>query len=58
MGIVGGSDLKKIKEQLGEGCVGQFDYLFAENGLVAMKGAEVLAVQSLQKHLGDANLKR
>ena len=25
---------------------------------VAMKGAEVLAVQSLQQHLGDANLKR
>ena len=25
---------------------------------MAMKGAEVLAVQSLQRHLGDANLKR
>ena len=58
VGIVGGSDLSKIKEQLGEDCVGKFDYLFSENGLMAMKGAELIAVQSLKKHLGDANLKR
>ena len=35
--IVGGSDLTKIKEQLGEDCVTKFDYVFSENGLAAFK---------------------
>ncbi|KAK9801386.1 hypothetical protein WJX73_003766 [Symbiochloris irregularis] len=35
VGIVGGSDLKKISEQLGAAATQEYDYLFAENGLVA-----------------------
>ena len=35
----------------------EFDYVFAENGLVAYKAGQLLAVQSLSKHLGEANLK-
>ena len=35
-----------------------YDYVFAENGLVAYKAGDLLAVQSLKKHLGEANLKR
>ena len=34
------------------------DYTFSENGLVAHKGTEQLAVQSLTAHLGEDNLKR
>mmetsp|Transcript_4073 Transcript_4073/g.11505 ORF Transcript_4073/g.11505 Transcript_4073/m.11505 type:complete len:253 (+) Transcript_4073:158-916(+) len=57
VGIVGGSDLVKIKEQLGEDCVNLFDYTFSENGLLAMKGSEVIAQQSFKAHIGEENLK-
>lgn len=58
VGIVGGSDLSKIKEQLGEDVVESFDYVFSENGLMAHQKGEVLGVQSLKQHLGEANLQR
>ena len=35
-GIVSGSDLNKVKEQLTEAVVSDADYCFAENGLYAM----------------------
>lgn len=35
-----------------------YDYCFSENGLVAHKAGDLLAVQSLKKHLGEDNLKR
>jgi phosphomannomutase len=35
-GIVSGSDLNKVKEQLTEAVVVDADYCFAENGLYAM----------------------
>ena len=57
VGIVGGSDLSKIREQLGSSAEKQYDYLFAENGLVAYKGGELIATQSLKAHLGEAKLK-
>lgn len=34
-----------------------FDYTFSENGLLAMKGDEVIAQQSFKAHLGEENLK-
>ena len=34
-----------------------FDYVFSENGLVAYKNAELIAVQSLSKYLGEEKLK-
>jgi len=38
VGLVGGSDLKKIAEQMGGmDVLNKFDYVFAENGLVAYK---------------------
>ena len=58
VGIVGGSDLVKISEQLGEGSEREFEYLLAENGLVAFKGGELLAKQSLKTHLGEEKLKK
>jgi phosphomannomutase len=35
-----------------------YDYVFSENGLVAHKGGEQIAVQSLKAHLGEDKLKR
>lgn len=59
IGVVGGSDLSKIVEQLnGKRVLNEFDYVFPENGLVHIeKGVEV-SKQSIQKHLGEDNLQR
>jgi phosphomannomutase len=41
--VVGGSDINKIKCQLGEeNLFKKYDYIFAENGLVAYKNSEKL----------------
>jgi len=37
IGIVSGSDLVKIKEQVGQELVNTADFTFSENGLYAMK---------------------
>ncbi|KAK9854200.1 hypothetical protein WJX84_008741 [Apatococcus fuscideae] len=39
VGIVGGSDLVKIQEQLGQKASSEYDYCFSENGLVAHQEA-------------------
>lgn len=59
LGVVGGSDLAKVVEQLsGKRVLNEFDYVFAENGLVHFeKGVEV-SRQSIQKHLGENVIKR
>lgn len=58
IGMVGGSDLKKQKEQLGEGVLDMFDYTFSENGLVAYKGQDLIAEASIVTHLGEDRLQR
>ena len=58
VGIVGGSDLPKQEEQLGEGIVNLFPYNFSQNGLVAYKNGELLEVQTIAKFLGEDNIKR
>jgi len=58
VGVVGGSDLKKIQEQLGEHAEVEYDYLFSENGLAAYKDGKILAVTSLKAHLGEEKLKK
>lgn len=57
IGIVGGSDLDKMFEQLnGKRILQEFDYIFPENGLVQIeKGVEV-GKQSIQEHLGEETL--
>lgn len=98
VGIVGGSDLHKIAEQLGDNgepadslpsqppqqhmwgtayhlsaCASQlhilahlanllvvinaYDYVFAENGLVAYKNGELIGKASLKTYLGEEKLK-
>ncbi|XP_013855515.1 phosphomannomutase 2 [Austrofundulus limnaeus] len=53
VGVVGGSDLLKIQEQLGEDVIQKVDYVFAENGLVAYRQGQLHSVQSIQAHLGE-----
>lgn len=38
--------------------INDFDYVFAENGLVAYGKGELLATQSIQKYIGEDNLQR
>jgi len=57
VGIVGGSDLSKIAEQLGDNVLTAFDYVFSENGLVAHQEGKQIAIQSLKKFLGEERLK-
>lgn len=57
IGVVGGSDLVKQKEQLGDS-PNMFDYCFSENGLLAYKDGEKIGETSIVGHLGEANLKR
>lgn len=38
--------------------LGMFDYIFAENGLVAFKQGELLGSQTLKKYLGEDKLKQ
>ncbi|GBF92129.1 phosphomannomutase A1 [Raphidocelis subcapitata] len=58
VGIVGGSDLVKIQEQLGSNALDVYDYVFSENGLVAHKAGKLLAVQSLKTFLGEERLQK
>lgn len=45
VGVVGGSDLVKITEQLGKTVVHDYDYVFSENGLLAHKNGELIGRQ-------------
>ncbi|XP_030855583.1 phosphomannomutase [Strongylocentrotus purpuratus] len=54
VGLVGGSDLPKITEQMdGVERINMFDFVFAENGLVALAKGENIATQSIQKFMGE-----
>ncbi|KAH7848917.1 hypothetical protein Vadar_010226 [Vaccinium darrowii] len=57
IGVVGGSDLVKISEQLGNSVINDYDYVFAENGLVAHKDGKLIGTQSLKSYLGEDKLK-
>ncbi|XP_015189481.1 PREDICTED: phosphomannomutase 2 [Polistes dominula] len=55
--IVSGSDLEKIKEQLGnEDIFDKYKYIFAENGLVAYKDGKLLPSQTIQSIIGEDSL--
>ncbi|CAN6808315.1 phosphomannomutase-like [Brassica napus] len=57
VGVVGGSDLSKISEQLGKTVTTDYDYCFSENGLAAHKDGEPIGIQSLKLYLGEDKLK-
>ncbi|KAL4621859.1 hypothetical protein ACB098_06G206500 [Castanea mollissima] len=57
VGVVGGSDLVKISEQLGKTVIDDYDYAFSENGLVAHKDGKLIGTESLKTFLGEEKLK-
>ncbi|RKP21511.1 eukaryotic phosphomannomutase [Rozella allomycis CSF55] len=58
IGFVGGSDIDKQKEQLGDDVIESFDYAFSENGLTAYKSGQKLESQSFISYLGEERYKR
>lgn len=48
IGIVSGSDLHKVTEQVGEDMVKRADYTFSENGLFALRKGEMFAKKSIK----------
>lgn len=49
--VVGGSDLCKIQEQLGNKNLEKYKYVFAENGLIAFKDGIALPSQVSNEHI-------
>lgn len=56
--IVGGSDLKKQYEQLGDDVLEKFDFCFTENGLHSFKDGKEIFRSNFVKHLGEAKLSK
>jgi len=57
IGIVSGSDLVKITEQLGCNPHECFDYVFSENGVVAHDSTGLIGTNSISAFLGEDRLK-
>lgn len=53
IGFVGGSDLAKQKEQLGDECVQLFDFCFPENGLHFIKNGQEISSESYLHYVGE-----
>lgn len=59
IGLVGGSDIKKICEQMGgDSAIKKYDYVFSENGLVAYKNGELHSKQSILNYIGEEKLQK
>ncbi|PXF39885.1 Phosphomannomutase 2 [Gracilariopsis chorda] len=58
IGIAGGSDLLKQKEQFGGNVSDMSHYNFSDNGLVAYRGKKLLAEASLTAHLGEKHFQK
>ena len=58
VGVVGGSDFEKQKEQLGDDVLDFVDYSFSENGLIAFHKGQSMGSTSIQAFLGEESLKR
>ena len=57
IGIVSGSDLAKIQEQMGANPFEVFDYVFSENGVQAWLDGKSIGSESISKEMGESNLK-
>jgi len=59
IGLVGGSDLAKIAEQMkGMSVLEKYTYVFSENGLVAHKNGQMIHRQSISSHIGEENIQK
>ena len=56
IGIVGGSNLVKQREQLGNEILALFDWTFSENGLMAFKAGELINETSIKDFLGEEKI--
>uniref|UniRef100_A0AAV1TRK7 Phosphomannomutase n=1 Tax=Peronospora matthiolae TaxID=2874970 RepID=A0AAV1TRK7_9STRA len=56
IGVVGGSDLVKQKEQLGDNVTNNFDYSFSENGLVAYHNGKLVGETNLKSQFSNEQL--
>ncbi|XP_061181008.1 uncharacterized protein LOC133189623 [Saccostrea echinata] len=58
VGLVGGSDLSKIAEQIGSNVAKEYDFLFAENGLVAFQDGKQVGQENLLHNKGEECLQK
>ncbi|XP_050302217.1 phosphomannomutase 2 [Anthonomus grandis grandis] len=59
LALVGGSDFKKISEQmLGDDVIHRYNYVFTENGLVWFKNGIEGDRQNIVKHMGEENIQK
>lgn len=58
IGVVGGSGIQQILSQLGADALDEFDYVFAENGLVAYARGELIHRMELKDRIHAAELTR
>lgn len=61
VGLVGGSDVSKIAEQMGgsdDKVFHKYDYVFSENGLVAYRSGKLFSTTSIQKELGEEKIQK
>lgn len=53
VGFVGGSDLAKQVEQVGDNCLELFDYAFPENGLSFYKNGKLISQEKIIDYMGE-----
>jgi phosphomannomutase len=58
VGLVGGSDFSKISEQVTRDIINRVDYVFSENGCVALKKGKVFFEESISLEVGEDVLKK
>ncbi|KAH9278650.1 Phosphomannomutase [Echinococcus granulosus] len=59
VGLVGGSDLCKIREQMGgSAALHRFKHVFTENGLVAYRYDQLICSKDIASHVGEELLQR
>lgn len=56
MAIVGGSNLVKIKDYVGEDLVNKMNFTFSENGLYTLKNGKFFEKRSISTELGEEKL--
>ena len=56
VGLVGGSDFAKIREQVGDEIIAAADYVFSENGTIALKDGKEISRTSIAQELGEEKL--
>ena len=58
VGLVGGSDFAKIREQVGNEIINKVNFVFAENGCVALKQGKIFFEESISSEIGEEVIKR